>query len=367
MTTATLTPTKDPTKTADDVAERIFNSLLGAFEIQAIYLGHKLGWYEALATAEELTSAELAARTGSAERYAREWLEQQTATGYVTCADPAAPVSERKFAIDAATAEALTDAESLAFVAPFARFSVGLGKGIDDLAEAYRNGGGVSWEGLGEDPREAQAAANRPLFLKLLGQEFLPAVPDIHEVLTAGGRVADVGCGFGWSSVGIAEAYENATVHGYDIDLPSIESARQIAEERGLSNRVEFLAGDAAETDAAGTYDLVVAFECIHDLPDPVSVLDSMRRLARPGGSVIVMDEKVGEAFSGPADEVEQMYYGFSLMCCLADGMAHEHSVGTGTVMRPNTFEGYALDAGFSAVDVLPIEHDFFRFYRLSL
>lgn len=353
------------TQTADEVAERVFSSLLGAFEIQAMYLGQKLGWYDALAEGGSLTSAELAAQTGSAERYAREWLEQQSATGYVTCEDPGAPVDERRFEIDAATAEVLTDTESLSFMGPFAQFNVGLGKNIDALAEAYRNGGGVSWEHLGEDPREAQAAANRPLFLNLLGKEYLPAIPDVHEVLTAGGRVADVGCGFGWSSVGIAEAYENATVHGYDLDVPSIESARQIADERSLTDRLSFAAGDAADADAAGSYDLVVAFECIHDLPDPVGVLASMGRLVRPGGAVIVMDERVGDAFAGPADEVEQMFYGFSLMCCLADGMAHDHSVGTGTVMRPSTFEEYATEAGFAGVDVLPIENDFFRFYRL--
>jgi 2-polyprenyl-3-methyl-5-hydroxy-6-metoxy-1,4-benzoquinol methylase len=361
MTTTTAT------KTADDVAERVFSSLLGAFEIQAIYLGGKLGWYEALAADGPLTSEELAARTDSTERYAREWLEQQAATGYLTCEDPSAPIESRRFSMDAATAEALTDTESLSFMQSFARFNVGLGKHIDALADAYRNGGGVGWETLGDDPREAQALGNKPLFLKLLGQEFLPSIADVHEALSGGGRVADVGCGLGWSSVGIAEAYPDATVDGYDIDVASIEAATEIAAERGLSDRLNFVSGDAAEADAAGSYDLVAAFECIHDMPDPVSVLATMKSLARPGGAVIVMDERTNDAFAGPADEVEQMLYGFSLMCCLADGMSYEGSVGTGTVMRPATFEGYAVDAGFSSVEILPIEHDFFRFYRLAV
>ena len=205
------------------------------------------------------------------------------------------------------------------------------------------------------------------MFLNLLGKEELPEDWSGSKELSSGGRVADVGCGFGWSSVGIAEAYENTVVHGYDIDVPSIEKARRIASQRGLSERLSYVAGDAAEADVDGSYDLVVAFECIHDLADPVGVLASMRGLVRPGGAVIVMDENVGEAFSGPADEVEQFFYGFSLMCCLADGMSYEDSVGTGTVMRPATFEGYAVDAGFTGVEVLPIENDFFRFYRLAL
>lgn len=108
------------------------------------------------------------------------------------------------------------------------------------------------------------------------------------------------------------------------------------------------------------------AFECVHDLPDPVSVLAAMRRLAGDDGIVVVMDERVGEVFAAPGDEVERLMYGYSITCCLPDGMAHEGSVGTGTVMRPSTLAGYAEEAGFGRVDVLPLENDFFRFYRLE-
>ncbi len=352
-------------RSADDFAERVFASLLGAFEIQAIYLGSKLGWYERLAAAGPLGSAELAESTDSDERYAREWLEQQVATGYLYCEDPAAPAAERRFGISPAVAEVLTDADSLAFMEPFARFNVGLGKHIDELVGAYRSGAGVSWAELGEDPREAQAAANRPLFMGPLGSEYLPEIADAHRALLDGGRVADIGCGFGWSSVGIAEAYPSSTVDGFDIDGPSIEAARRIAAERGLGARVSFHQEDGVEAGRGSDYDLVTAFECIHDMGDPVGVLSTMRQLAGSDGAVIVMDERVGERFAGPADEVEQLFYGFSLMCCLADGLSHDHSVGTGTVMRPATLEAYALEAGFASVEVLDLAHDFFRFYRL--
>ena len=362
--TATLEPT-GTARSADDVAERIFGSLLGAFEIQAIHIGLRLGWYEDIAANGPVTSVGLAGRTDTAERYAREWLEQQGATGYLHCDDPAAEPTERRFRIDPAAAEALTDAQSLAFMAPFARFSAGLGKHIDTLVDAYRSGGGVSWSELGEDPREAQAAANRPLFLGPLGREILPSIPEIDRALADGGRVADVGCGFGWSTVGIAEAYPSVVADGFDVDGPSIDSARRIAGDRGLADRLRFHDLDAAEAPGAGSYDLVTAFECIHDMGDPVSVLAAMKRLVSDDGTVIVMDERVGESFGGPADEVEQLFYGFSLMCCLPDGLSHDHSVGTGTVMRPDTLTGYAQAAGFESVEVLDIDHDFFRFYRL--
>ena len=139
-----------------------------------------------------------------------------------------------------------------------------------------------------------------------------------------------------------------------------------------MDDRVRFHAVDVATVAAppsdtaggAGSYDAVFAFECIHDLPDPVGVLAAMRRLAGDG-AVVVMDERVAEEFTAPGDDVERLMYGYSLLCCLADGMAHRPSVGTGTVMRPSTLRRYAVAAGFAEVEILDIAHDFFRFYRL--
>jgi len=230
--------------------------------------------------------------------------------------------------------------------------------------EAFRNGGGVSWAQHGTDAREGQAGANRPLFLGPLGREYLPSIPDVDAALRAGGRVADVGCGFGWSSIGIALAYPDVTVDGYDVDAPSIEAARRNAREAGVDGRVRFHAVDAATVETA-PYDAVFAFECIHDLPDPVGVLAAMRRLAGDDGAVVVMDERVAETFTAPGDDVERLMYGYSLMCCLADGMAHQPSAGTGTVMRPSTLRRYAVEAGFADVEILDIANEFFRFYRL--
>src|SRR5690606_29806390 len=140
---------------------------------------------------------------------------------------------------------------------------------LDTIAEAYRTGTGVSWAELGDDPREAQAAANRPLFLHELARELLPSIPDVAARLAAGGRVADVGCGAGWSSIGIARQHAGVTVDGFDLDGPSVEMARRNAAEAGLDDRVRFHRADAATVDG-DPYDVVLALECIHDLGDPV-------------------------------------------------------------------------------------------------
>ena len=163
----------------------------------------------------------------------------------------------------------------------------------------------------------------------------------MDAALRDGGKVAGIGCGDGWSSIGIARAYAAVTVDGYDVD-DSISAARDHAASYGLGERVRFTRVDAASVPTAGDYDLVAAFECIHDLPDPVSVLRAARRMVRPGGTVLVMDERVPDSFTGTGDPVEQLMYGLSMLICLADGLSNPHSVGTGTVMRQDTLRAYA-------------------------
>jgi SAM-dependent methyltransferase len=188
----------------------------------------------------------------------------------------------------------------------------------------------------------------------------------VHARLSAEppARVADIGCGAGWSSIGIAKAYPLVRVDGFDLDEASVALAQANAAEHGVSDRVTFQVRDVADPELAGQYDLVVGFEMLHDLARPVEALGVMRGLLNDGGAVIIMDERVAERFHAPGDELERLYYGFSTLCCLPAGLAEQPSAGTGTVMRPATFRQYALDAGFRDVEILPIQHELFRFYR---
>jgi SAM-dependent methyltransferase len=368
--TTTTTPTAEQTTapsspTADDFAERVFGAALGAIDLWAIYLGSKFGAYEALATHGPLTRNALAARTGMHRRYAHEWLEQQVTTGILTVDDPAASPDVRRYAIPTGHAEVLTERDSLAYLDPFVRLLVAGSLQLPALLEVYERGGGVSWAQFGADMRTGQAEMNRPWFLQELGSSWFPAVPSLHDALTAGGRVADVGCGEGWSSIAIAKAYPDVTVDGFDIDEPSIEAARRNAAAEGVADRVTFHNVDAGSIEPDGSYQVVTAFECIHDMPYPIDVLRYMRALAGEEGQVVVMDEAVGESFGERTDEVERLMYGFSLFVCLPDGLSHPDSVGTGTVMRPATLREYARSAGFEDIETLPIDNDLWRFYRL--
>jgi SAM-dependent methyltransferase len=312
-----------------------------------------------------MTSSELATATDTDERYTREWLEQQTVSDYLNVIDATVPVEDRRFSIGPEVAEILTDRDSLNYMAPFPGLVTALGRSLPELIEIYRTGEGFGWHQHGEEGRCGQAEANRPMFLNLLGQEYLASIPEVDSALRHCGTVADIGCGLGWSSIGIAKAYPNAKVDGFDLDGPSIEHARLYAAEAGVDDRVSFHAVDAAEL-AAKSYDLVLALECVHDMADPVSVLASMKNIVKPSGTVIVMDERVGESFTGEPDPIEHFMYGFSLICCLPDGRDAKESVATGTVMRQPTLERYATEAGFSSVEALPIQNDFFRFYNLT-
>jgi SAM-dependent methyltransferase len=365
----TLSLTAEQEAQRDVFVERLLAAMSGVFDIFTVYIGNELGLYRALAGGDRLTSVELAGRTDTHERYVREWLEQQSVAGILAVENPEAGSAERRFYLSPAHGEVLVEQDSLNYLAPLAQMAAGAVRPLPSLLQAYRQGGGVPYEQYGRVFREGQAAINRAAFLQELGQEWLPAIPDIHARLTNGAqvRVADIGCGAGWSSIGVAQAYPSVRVDGFDLDEPSIELARANAAEAGLDGRLTFEARDAADVVGDDSYDLVLALECIHDLSDPVGVLRTMRRLAGDDGSVIVADERVGDAFTTNGNDVEWMMYGWSVLHCLPVGMADQPSVGTGTVMRTKTLTGYAEAAGFGEVEVLPIDNFFFRFYRLHI
>ncbi|MEX2274119.1 MAG: class I SAM-dependent methyltransferase [Actinomycetota bacterium] len=358
------TTTMEHEQRADAFAERMFETTLGMMEGLTVAIGSRLGFYRSLADEGPATSKELAARTDTAERYAREWLEQQTIAGVLEVDDATAEAAERRYALPPPHADVLVDRDSLRYMAPMPTAITAAALQFPALIDAYKGGGGVSWNDFGDLIRQAQADQNRPLFLHLL-PDMLAGIDDIGERLRNGGRVADIGCGFGWSAIGLARVFPEIAVDGYDLDTPSIEAARVNASEAGVADRVTFHDRDAGDPSLSGTYDLAIACECVHDMPDPVSVLASMRRLVGDDGTVVVVDEGVAEDFGAVGDPIERVMYGFSTLVCLPDGLASEGSVGTGTVMRPATLEGYARQGGFNGIEILPIEHDVFRFYRL--
>ena len=330
----------DETK-VEEFAGELFAACLATMELANVELGVRLGLYEALAGAGPVTAARLAESAGIAERYAREWLEQQAVAGVVEVDDPAAPATERRFTLPNAHAHVLIDDDSEACMKPCAAVVPWLAKALDIMAEEFRRGTGAAFG----------------LF-------------DLHDVqarLTGGDpvRIAEIGCGEGLAAITIARAYPNAEIDGYDLDEASIAVARKDAADAGIAERVRFHEQDAADASVEGDYDLVMAIEMLHDVPDPVGILRTMKRLAGDNGAVLVIDERTEDVFTVPTTEMERFFYGFSTLHCLAVSL-QGGGVGTGTVIRADTVRRYATDAGFSAVDVLDVDHPQFRLYRLS-
>jgi 2-polyprenyl-3-methyl-5-hydroxy-6-metoxy-1,4-benzoquinol methylase len=352
-------------KRRDALVERLSSNAVAAFDLFSVYLGDVLGLYRALADKGPLTSAELAVAAGIDERYAREWLEQQAASALLDVEeDGAAP----RFRLPAGHDEALLDVSSLNYVTPTAHSVLASIRPIDKLLEAFRTGGGVPYAEYGDEAHESQAAGTRPLFENLLGQEWLPTVPEVHERLLAEppARVADMACGQGRSSIAIAQAYPNVRVDGIDSDRASIERARVNLAGSGVEDRVAFYERDAADPELAGRYDIVCIFEALHDMSYPVDALRAALGLLVEGGVVFIADERTEEAFTAPASDRERLFYGYSVFHCLPVGMVGEGAAGTGTVMRADTLRRYANEAGFSSCEVRPIEAETWRFYLLE-
>jgi 2-polyprenyl-3-methyl-5-hydroxy-6-metoxy-1,4-benzoquinol methylase len=235
---------------------------------------------------------------------------------------------------------------------------------VPRLVEAFRTGVGIPYADYGLDQVEGQAIGSRPVYRAEI-ESWFAAIPDLAPRLADGSaRVLDIGCGTGWSSVCIAQAYPGVTVDGVDLDPAAIEAAQRVAVKEGVADRVGFEVRDAATLSGAG-YDVATMFEMLHDLPRPVEALRGAREALGPGGVVLVADEPVGDSYAGAGDEDERRHYGWSLLHCLPASMTEPGSAATGTLMRPDTLRRYAREAGFAAVEVLPVDSVAFRLYLL--
>ncbi len=347
--------------TREAFVQRMNDSTLGVFDIASTYLGVKLGFYRSLANDGPASAAELSERTGTNERLVREWLEQQGATELLVATNDS---DEWRFALPAGHADVLLDPDALDGVAGTMLSLVADLVQVPRLVESFRTGVGIPYDDYGPDEAEGQAMGTRPVYRAEI-ESWFAAVPDLVERLASGNvRVLDIGCGIGWSSVSIAQAYPGVTVDGVDLHAASIEEAQRVAVAEGVTDQVRFEVRDAASLSGAG-YDVATMFEMLHDLARPVEALRAAREALGPGGVVLVADEPTEDAYAGSADDQERRHYGYSLLHCLPASMTEPGSAATGTLIRPDIVRRYATEAGFATVEVLPVESVAFRLYLL--
>jgi SAM-dependent methyltransferase len=349
------------------LANRIFMAGLEAVELYNVHLGIALGLYRALDDGGAQTGAELAARTDLEPRYLREWLQAQAISGFVSIDGD--DVDEDRFALAPAVRETLIDEVSPAFVGAIPAILPAVGGAMPDLVAGFRSGEPVAYSNYPQAV-SVQEAMNRPAYENSLVAEWLPQIPDVLARLDDANRpalVADLCCGPGWSSIVLAEAFPHLAVDGFDNDEESIARAQRNAADRGVSDRIRFEVADitTADPEQEPRYDVAFVFEAVHDLAHPVEALAGLRRALKPGAPLIVMDENVAEELTAPGDEVERFMANVSALWCTPQGHGPGSEV-VGAVIRPHTMTDLARRAGFTSVEVLPIEHAFFRFYRLG-
>ncbi len=352
---------------ARTLATRLFAAGLGAAELLTAYLGIRLGLYETLAHFGPLQASEVARHSGVALRYVVEWLEQQAACGILLVNDAGRPAQDRLYLLPPGHAEVILQPESPFYVGPMSILPVvGMARMLPELIEAYRSGGGIPYSDYGEEFRGGKVGLNRSIFAHDLQEWIAAAAPDVDLRLRSGeARIADFGCGTGWSTLALAKAYPKAQVDGFDLDEPAVRAGRLQAVESGVADRVSFHVQDITDPKLMGDYSLICIIDSLHDMARPVEALQTCLRLTSRTGSVLLMEPNAADAFTAPASETERFLYAVSLLHCLPVGLSETPSAATGTVMRPDTVRLYAAQAGFRSVEVTPIRNRFYRLYRL--
>jgi SAM-dependent methyltransferase len=307
-----------------------------------VYIGQKLGLYKAMAGAGPLTSEELAQRTGTVERYVREWLLNQAASGYVEY-DPATG----RYTLPAEQAVALTDENSQFYVGGGFYVVKAMLRAEERICEAFRNGGGMLWGEHDPDLFIGTEKFFRPGYAMHLVAEWIPSLTGIEEKLKAGAKVADVGCGHGASTIIMAKAYPNSRFHGFDNHAPSIERARKAAIEAGVDDRVEFAVSDAGSIPEGG-YDLIAFFDCLHDMGDPAGAAKRASEVLAADGSVLIVEPMAGNKVEENFNPVGRTFSAASTLCCTANSLA-QGGPGLGAVATEEALRDVVMGAGFGS------------------
>jgi 2-polyprenyl-3-methyl-5-hydroxy-6-metoxy-1,4-benzoquinol methylase len=307
-----------------------------------VVLGDKLGLYRAMAGAGWLTSGELAERTGTSERYVREWLNNQAAGGFVAY-DP----ESGRYSLPPEQTVALTESDSPAYLPGF--FEIALGSVLDSprIIEAAARGNGVGWHEHTHEVHEGCERFFRPGYNAHLLSEWLPALDGVVAKLERGARVADVGCGHGASTVLMAKAYPNSRFVGSDYHQGSIETAIARAAEAGVADHVEFRAESAQEYGGEG-YDLVTMFDCLHDMGDPVGAARHVRQTLAADGTWMIVEPKAGDRVEDNFNPVGRAYYGFSTLLCTPASLSQDVGLALGAQAGEARIHEVVTAGGFS-------------------
>ena len=323
---------------------KMLGDLGGAMSVPTVRIGIRLGLFDAL-TQGPANAAELAARAGNLhERYVREWLLAQAANGYIDY-DPAA----QRFSISPEQAMVFTVADSPVNLRGAFEMAAAMIEAESKVEECFRHGTGVRWGDHAGCLFCATGAFFRPGYVNNIVQNWIPALDGIESRLRAGAKVADVGCGVGFSTLLMAEAYPDSQFVGYDFHAPSIEEARRHAVQHGLGDRVRFEVTQAKEIPEDG-FDLVTMFDCLHDMGDPAGCAAAMRRIVSPTGTWMIVEPIAGDQPEQNFNPVGRLYYNASTMICVPTSLDQEVGAALGAQAGEARLTEVIRSGGFANV-----------------
>src|SRR6202453_3122584 len=307
-----------------------------------IRIGDRLGLYKALASGGPQTSAELAKRTGTAERYVREWLSAQAAGGYVTYDS-----ASGKFSLSEEQAFTMADETSPAFLPGAFQLALAAARAEEQLTQKFKTGEGMGWHEHHHELFVGTERFFRPGYAANLIAAWIPALEGVDEKLKKGGRVADVGCGLGASTVLMAKHYPKSEFVGFDYHDKSIESAKQRAKDAGVSDRIRFEVAKAKNYPGKD-YDFVTFFDCLHDMGDPAGASAHVRSTLKPDGSWMIVEPFAGDKLEDNLNPIGRAFYGASTLLCTPASLSQEVGLALGAQAGEKRLRDVVKSAGFS-------------------
>jgi 2-polyprenyl-3-methyl-5-hydroxy-6-metoxy-1,4-benzoquinol methylase len=312
-----------------------------ALSSSLVYIGQKLGLYKALAQAGSVTPAELAQQTSTNERYIREWLINQAASGYVDYDG-----ASGRFSLAPEQAMALTDESSPFYVGGGFYVIKAMTSAVSRIEDYFKNGGGMLWGEHDPDLFVGTERFFRPGYAAHLTASWIPSLTGIEEKLKAGGKVADIGCGHGSSTVIMAQAYPKSRFWGFDNHEKSIETARQRARDAGVSDRVTFAVSNASEL-RDEQYDMVSFFDCLHDMGDPTGACKRAYEVLNADGSALIVEPMAGNTVEENFNIIGRTFSGASTLCCTSNSLAL-NGPALGAVAPESAIRQVVLAGGFT-------------------
>jgi SAM-dependent methyltransferase len=326
----------------NELLGRVIGDLGATTTAGGVVVGHRLGLYGALARGGPATPEDLAARTDTDARYVAEWLAGQAAGGYVEYDPPTG-----RFSMTTEQAFALADPDGPLYLPGAFVFALGALRAEPRITEAFRSGGGMGWHEHDDDVVLGCELLFRPGYVANLVAAWIPALDGVEDKLRRGGRVADVGCGVGASSVLLAQAFPEVRVSGSDYHAGSVELAHKRAADAGVAERVTFEVA-SAQTFAGSGYDLVATFDSLHDMGDPLGAARRIRAAVADDGTWMVVEPRAGDRVADNLNPVGRAYYGFSTFVCVPNARSQPGGYSLGAQAGEAAVRQIATDAGFT-------------------